>query len=92
MLMMIPFAAFSMGLILGYLPMRACRPDVTGGFAALLVALTGWTLFKEMSVPGMDGMVYTLVGVFVLAPALIATLIGAALAHVLGHVLGREIC
>ncbi|WP_299934371.1 hypothetical protein [uncultured Pelagimonas sp.] len=88
MLLMIPFFAFLMGLILGYAPVRACRSDVTWGYAGLLVALGGLLLFKEVTVPGLDGVIYTLVGLFVVTPSLIATLIGAGVANLRP----REMC
>ncbi|MGH1416685.1 MAG: hypothetical protein ACRBB0_24565 [Pelagimonas sp.] len=88
MLMMIPFIAFFTGLLIGYAPVRACRSDVTWGFAGLLTALGGWILFKEITVPGLDGVIYTLVGLFVIAPSLIATGIGAGVANLRP----REMC
>lgn len=80
MLLMIPLAAFSIGLFMGYAPLRACRSDVTWGYIGLLLALGGWAVFKELTVSGVDGLVFTLLGLFVVTPSLIATAIGAALA------------
>lgn len=80
MLLMIPFAAFMIGLLMGYAPVRACRSDITLGYFGLLMALGGWAVFNELTVPGIDGVVFTLLGLFVVTPSLIATAIGAALA------------
>ncbi|MBO9468090.1 hypothetical protein J7443_22890 [Tropicibacter sp. R15_0] len=88
MLMIIPFAAFLIGLLLGYLPLRSCYGEVTWAFIASLIGFGAWLLFKELTVPGLDGVMYTLLGLFVVTPSLIATLIGAALAHLRP----REMC
>ena len=88
MLLIIPFLAFLLGLLLGYLPLRVCRADVTLGFVGLLVVLGVWVVFKELTVPGLDGVIFTLLGLFVIAPGLIATGIGAGLASLRP----RELC
>lgn len=88
MLLMIPFLAFLIGLLMGYVPVRACRSDVTWGFVGLALALGGWAFYQEVTVPGVDGVVYTLLGLFVVTPSVIAAAIGAALATLRP----REVC
>lgn len=81
MVFVIPAVALTFGLGVGWIALRMGK----GRIAALLgVILTGgilWMIVEQEAATGLDGLIYALVWVLALGPALLGLGVGSAIGH-----------
>ncbi len=82
MLYLFPIIAISLGLLAGCLSLRAGKAEIAAGLGGLFLTLFAWALWKDLTTPGLDALIYTGLAWFVLLPGAMATGLGALLGRI----------